>query len=90
MAVHTLWSQFERALRPYVKPAVGLYGAIELHHRGAPLLAGVEYELEGVVTEVSESPRTEIFWAETTAHLDGGPVASLTMMIRLLKSEPQQ
>lgn len=85
VAVDTLWAPFERAVRPSIKPAVGLYGAIELHHRGAPLLAGVEYRLSGVITEVSQSPRTEIFWAETTARLDGDPVASLTMMIRLLR-----
>lgn len=85
VAVDTLWSPFERAIRPMVKPAVGLYGAIELHFRGAPLLADTEYDLTGVITEVSQSPRTEIFWAETTASLGGSAVASLIMMIRLLR-----
>ncbi|MEM7094185.1 MAG: hypothetical protein AAF567_14370 [Actinomycetota bacterium] len=85
IAVDALWRNFEKTLRPFVKPAVGLYGAIELHHRGAPLLAGVDYELTGQVTDVSQSPRTEIFWAETTAALDGVPQASLVMMIRLLR-----
>ncbi len=82
--VDTMWSPFVEVLRPVVKPAVGLYGAIEVQHRGSPLLAETDYELDGVITEVSRSPRTEIFWAETTASLDGAPVASLVMMIRLL------
>ena len=85
VAVDLLWSGFERAIRPSIKPAVGLYGAIELHHRGSPLLAETDYELTGIITDVSQSPRTEIFWAETSAHHDGEPVASLIMMIRLLR-----
>ena len=85
VAVDLLWGPFEKALRPHVKPAVGLYGAIEVHHRNGPLLSGCEYELTGVVTDLSASPKTEIFWAETTASRDGTPIASLIMMIRLLK-----
>lgn len=85
VAVDTLWAPFERVLRPGIERAVGLYGAIEIHHRGTPLLAGVEYRLDGVVTDVSRSPRTEILWAETTAWRGDEPVSSLIMMIRLLR-----
>lgn len=82
--VDMLWAPFERRLRGLVGPAVGMYGAIEIRHVAGPVLAGVDYELSGVIETVSRSPRSEIFWARTTAAGDHGTVAELVMMIRLL------
>lgn len=83
--VDMLWAPFERRLRGLVQPAVGLYGAIELRMLDGPLAADTTYTLSGMVETVSASPRSEIFWARTTAtHDDGRAAASLLMMIRLL------
>lgn len=88
VTVDALWGPFERTLRGTVKPAVGLYGAIEITNLAGPLLAGVDYHLSGVVETLSATPRTEVFWARTTASHDGTDVASLLMMIRLLRPHP--
>lgn len=68
---------------------VGLYGAIEIRHHAGPLLLNTEYTVTGRVLDVSDSPKTEILWFTTEArqadHPAGSPVASLTMMTRLLK-----
>lgn len=68
---------------------VGLYGAIEIRHLTGPLLLDTPYTVTGKVLDVSDSPKTEILWFTTEArHADnpaGEPVASLTMMTRLLK-----
>jgi hypothetical protein len=85
VAVDTLWAPFERRLRGTVGRAVGLYGAIELAFDRGPLVVGADYALHGRIVTVSDSPRTEIFWAETEASDERGRVATLLMMIRLLK-----
>lgn len=68
---------------------VGLYGAIEIRHHTGPLLLDTEYIVTGRVLDVSDSPKTEILWFTTEARNaddpSGTPVASLTMMTRLLK-----
>jgi hypothetical protein len=88
VAVDTLWAPFERQLQGTVGRAVGLYGAIELAFHQGPFVVGADYALTGRVVAVSDSPRTEIFWAETEARDEQGPVATLLMMIRLLKQPP--
>ena len=85
VAVDALWAPFERQLAGRVGRAVGLYGAIELSFQRGPLLVGADYALHGRIVTVSDSPKTEIFWAETSAEDSHGPVATLLMMIRLLK-----
>lgn len=69
---------------------VGLYGAIEIRHHTGPLLLNTEYTVTGRVLDVSDSPKTEILWFTTEARRaddpTGAPVASLTMMTRLLKN----
>lgn len=87
VAVDTLWAPFERRLRGTVGRAVGLYGGIELAFHRGPLVVGADYALHGRIVAVSDSPRTEIFWAETEARDERGPVATLLMMIRLLKQQ---
>ena len=68
---------------------VGLYGAIEIRHHKGPLLLNTDYTITGRVLDVSDSPKTEVLWYTTEARkaddLTGEPVASITMMTRLLK-----
>jgi hypothetical protein len=68
---------------------VGLYGAIEIRHHKGPLLLNTDYTITGHVLDVSDSPKTEVLWYTTEARKaddpTGEPVASLTMMTRLLK-----
>jgi hypothetical protein len=68
---------------------VGLYGAIEIRHHKGPLLLNTDYTITGRVLDVSDSPKTEVLWYTTEARKaddpTSEPIASLTMMTRLLK-----
>ncbi|MCE2817537.1 MAG: hypothetical protein LW686_02660 [Ilumatobacteraceae bacterium] len=69
---------------------VGLYGAIEIRHHNGPLMLDTEYTVTGRVLDVSDTPKTEVLWYTTEARVagepDSAPIASLTMMTRLLKN----
>lgn len=69
---------------------VGLYGAIEIRNLNGPLLLNTDYTVTGHVLDVSDSPKTEVLWFTTEARIagqpDSAPIASLTMMTRLLKN----
>lgn len=65
---------------------VGMYGAIELARHGRPVTLDTIYEVSGRVIALSDSPRTEIIWYESTASLDGEPIITMLMMSRLLKA----
>jgi hypothetical protein len=69
---------------------VGLYGAIEIKNHNGPLLLDTDYTITGRVLDVSDSPKTEVLWFTTEARVagepDSAPIASLTMMTRLLKN----
>ena len=69
---------------------VGLYGAIEIRHHNGPLMLDTEYTVTGRVLDVSDTPKTEVLWFTTEARIAGepesAPIASLTMMTRLLKN----
>jgi hypothetical protein len=69
---------------------VGLYGAIEIRHNNGPLMLDTEYTVTGRVLDVSDTPKTEVLWYTTEARVagepDSAPIASLTMMTRLLKN----
>lgn len=68
---------------------VGMYGAIEIRHLNGPLFLDREYVITGRVLDVSETPKTEVLWYTTEAresgHESSPPIASVTMMTRLLK-----
>jgi hypothetical protein len=68
---------------------VGLYGAIEIRNHNGPLMLNTDYTVTGKVLDVSDSPKTEVLWFTTEARIadqpDSAPIASLTMMTRLLK-----
>jgi hypothetical protein len=69
---------------------VGLYGALELQHVAGPLFLEDEYIVSGVITDVSETPKTEVVWCDMTARLaknpEAGVVATFTVMTRLVKA----
>ena len=68
---------------------VGMYGAIEVRNHRGPLMLDTEYTVTGRVLDVADTPKTEVLWftteAREAADPTGEPVASLTMMTRLLK-----
>jgi hypothetical protein len=68
---------------------IPLYGALEFRHLAGPLFLDEDYLVAGVLTDVSETPKTEIFWCDMTlrrASDPSGPVlATMTAMTRLLK-----
>ena len=53
-----------------------------------PLFAETDYLARGRVLAVSETPKTEFFWYETTLTdpVEGNDVASMPMMLRLMKA----
>ena len=69
---------------------VGLYGALELHHVSGPLFLDESYVVSGVLTDVSETPKTEVFWCDMEARRANTPdseiVATFTVMTRVLKA----
>jgi hypothetical protein len=46
------------------KPAVGLFGALQVQHLGGPLLAETDYAARTRILKLTESPRTENAWYE--------------------------
>ena len=48
------------------KPAVGLFGALEVRQLDGPLLADVEYLAHTHILKLTESPRTENVWYDVT------------------------
>ncbi|MCI3131930.1 hypothetical protein [Phenylobacterium aquaticum] len=71
-----------------VQGFVGMFGAIELQMLGGPIFADHDYLASGRVLALSESPKTEIVWYESTLRdaTDGRPVARMILMSRLLKA----
>lgn len=69
---------------------VPLYGALEMRIHDGPLMLDEDYLVSAVLTDVSETPKTEIFWcdieARRAANPGAGPVAGFTMMARVLKA----
>lgn len=66
---------------------VGMFGAIEVQHLDGPALVDRDYRVDGAVLALTESPKTEAAWYESTLKdaADGRPVASMILLTRLLK-----
>ena len=82
------------ALRPVEGPLfnangefVGMFGAIELQFLKGPIFIDRDYLCDAEILALSESPKTEAAWFESTLRpADGGePVAKMIMLTRLLK-----
>ena len=72
-----------REFGPHTADAVGLFGAIEVHHLAGPVFMDRDYRVEGEVVAVGSSPKTEYVWYDTRAlDDDGTPVASMRMQLR--------
>lgn len=71
-------------------PVVPLYGALELRIHDGPLFLDDDYLVSATLTDVAETPKTEIFWCEVEArrasHPSTAPVATFTMMARIVKA----
>ena len=81
-----------RAVEPEILartgPVVGLFGAIEVQHLNGPLFVETDYVARGRVLAISETPKTEFFWYESTLTdpVEGKDVASMLMMLRFMKA----
>lgn len=72
---------------PAVEDASGMFGAIEVAFENGPVLLDREYEVEGRVVGVGQSPKTEYLWWDATARDDRGVVVARTRHLqRLLKA----
>ncbi len=78
----------EPALLARTGPVVGLFGAIEVQHLDGPLFAETDYLARGRVLAISETPKTEFFWYESTLTdpVEEEDVASMLMMLRFMKA----
>ena len=67
---------------------VGLFGAIELQFINGPIYADTDYINTLKVTAVSETPKTEYFWYESTLRdkENKKEIASMLMMLRFMKA----
>jgi hypothetical protein len=78
----------EAGLLERTGPVVGLFGAIEVQHLDGPLFADEDYVARGRVLAVSDTPKTEYFWYESTVadRTAGVDRASMLMMLRFMKA----
>jgi hypothetical protein len=68
-------------------PVVGLFGAIEIQQLAGPLFADEDYLARGRVLAVSDTPKTEFVWYESTiADRAGVDRACMLMMLRFMKA----
>jgi hypothetical protein len=77
--------------KPLFRPTsayVGLFGAIELQLLDGPVFVEHDYLADGRVLALSDSPKTEMVWYESTLKepADGRPVARMIMLSRCLKT----
>lgn len=66
---------------------VGMFGAIELQFLDGPVFIDRDYLCDAKILALSETPKTEVAWWESTLKTvdDRTPVARMIMMTRLLK-----
>lgn len=67
---------------------VGMFGAIEVQMLDGPVFADHDYLVDGEVLALSESPKTEIVWYQSTLKEPATslPVARMILLSRLLKA----
>ena len=97
----TVWGELQAApalaidaLREVEKPLfkpdaefVGMFGAMEVQWLEGPVYMEHDYLADGLLLALSESPKTEVAWYQSTLRdkADGRPVAQMILMTRLLK-----
>ena len=69
------------------KPAVGLFGALQIQQLKGPLRAEVDYLARSRIMKLTESPRTENVWYDVTFRdpADGVDVGSMLYCLRFMK-----
>ena len=88
LVVELLWGPPMRGLTAAIGKTggVGLFGAIEVAHHNGPVLQDRTYAVSARVVAVSESPKTESMWFDSSAHDESGRlVATQRMMLRFMK-----
>ena len=85
--VDLLWGVPTAIWRKEIGDAVGLFGAIEVAQHDGPLLLDTEYQVDAKIIALSDSPKTEGFWFDATAHDGSGKfIASHRMLLRFMKA----
>jgi hypothetical protein len=86
-AVHAM-RVYEPLLPIDALAAVGLFGAIEWQWHAGPMHAEHDYLVDAAVLAISDSPRSEMLWVESTLRdaASGQRVATMLMLSRLLKA----
>lgn len=86
-ALIDLYSQVAgEALLPILGEAVGMWGALEVRFHDGPVLLDTVYEVDAVVTSVSDSPKTEVLWYDAYVRDHGRLVASGRVLSRFVKA----
>ncbi len=84
--VDLLWGVPTAIWRAKVGKAVGLFGAIEVALHDGPLLLDREYLVEAEVIALTDSPKTEGFWFDSSARDEQGKlIATHRMLLRFMK-----
>ena len=79
-AVRNIW-------RAKVGKAVGLFGAIEVALHNGPLLLDRAYLVEAQVIALTNSPKTEGFWFDSSARdAQGTLIATHRMLLRFMNA----
>ena len=86
MVVDTMTRAQTALLPPERKYGVGLYGAIEIQHLRGPVFVDRDYRVRARILAVSETPKTEYLWYESTLSDPKGDVAAMLMMLRFMKA----
>ena len=70
------------------KPAVGLFGALQVQQLRGPFRAGVDYRARTRILKLTESPRTENVWYDVTFQESSGDddVGSMLYCLRFMKA----
>ena len=88
LLVELLWGPPMRGLTDVIgnTGGVGLFGAIEVAHHNGPVFQDRSYSVSAHVVAVSESPKTESMWFDSSAHDAAGRlIVTQRMMLRFMK-----
>ena len=74
-------------LLPRISAAVGVWGAMELHFHGTPIVCDTDYMVTGEVLAVGQTPSKETLWYDLAATDEYGDlVATARVLTRFAKS----
>jgi hypothetical protein len=88
LLVEMLWGPPMRGLNAAIGGGarVGLFGAIEIAHHNGPVLQDGRYTVTAHVAALSESPKTESMWFDSSAFdASGRLIVTQRMMLRFMK-----